>query len=57
MVVVMHVNSDDVYHDLTNQDVDNKYGKQCQQEPIHSYQILNGLFGKKDLLLIDDETI
>ena len=41
VVVIMHVNSDNVDHDLSDEDVDDDEGEECNHESIHSDQILN----------------
>lgn len=57
MVVLVHVDGDDVHHHLTDQDVDDYDARERQQEAIHPDQVLNRLLRKEDLLLINDKTI
>jgi len=53
----MHVNSNNVDHNLTNHDVHDNERTKGQQESIVSHQVFYRFFREEHLLLVYDESI
>ena len=56
MVIIMHENSHDINHDLSDGNIDSYHGEECNGETIVSDEIFYTLLGQQNLLLIDNES-
>ena len=55
MVIIVHENSHDVDHDLSDGNIDSNHRKECNSETVISDKVFNTLLGQQNLLLIDNE--
>jgi len=56
MVIIVHENSHDVDHDLSDCNIDSNHRKECNSETIISDEVFYTLLRQQNLLLIDDES-
>ena len=57
VIVIVHVNGNNVDHDLSNQNIDDNEHDEGEPISIVTNEILNRLFRQQNLLLIDNESI
>ena len=57
MIISVHVNGEDVDHDLTDDDVDGDQQTESDAEAVVSLEVFDCFFGEEDGLFIDDEAI
>ena len=56
MVIIVHENSDDVDHNLSDGDIDSNHREEGNGETIVSDEIFHTLLGQQYLLFIDDKS-
>ena len=56
MVIVVHENSYNIDHDLSDGNVDCDHGEECDGETVVSDEIFHTLLRQENLLLVDDES-
>lgn len=57
MIIRIHIDSNDINHDLSDDNVNNNEQTKCADEAVVSDQVFNWFNWQEDLLLVDDETI
>ena len=56
MIIIMHENSHNVNHDLSNGNIDSNHGEERDEKTIVSDEVFYTLLRQQNLLLINNES-